>query len=362
MSEARLAGLWLGALLAVAGLLYLLRGVLAPFVAGAAIAYLLDPAAERMGRLGVARAPAAGLLIVLALVGLALALALLVPLVEAQAAGFLARLPGYAEALIARLAPIAEALRTGESAKEIGQAAAGYAGTLIAWAGRAAGEVVSGGLAVLNLLSLLLITPIVAFYLLKDWDRLLAAIDDWLPRAAAPAVRAQAREIDRVLSAWLRGQLLVCLILGLFYGVGLSLIGLDLGLVVGLAAGALSFIPFVGVILGAVLGIGLALGQFAEWWPIAGVGAIFAAGQVVEGHVLTPRLVGERVGLHAVWVIFALLAGGALFGFVGVLLAVPAAAAIGVLARFALARYRASPLYLGRRAGPESGPDRGPER
>ncbi|MFQ6017021.1 MAG: AI-2E family transporter, partial [Kiloniellaceae bacterium] len=188
---------------------------------------------------------------------------------------------------------------------------------------------------------------VVAFYLLRDWDRIVGKVDGWLPRAHAGTIREQALEVDRRLAGFLRGQGTVCLLLGVFYALALSLAGLDFGLVVGLIAGLLSFIPYVGAIVGLLASVGLAVVQFDDWVRIAIVAGIFFAGQAVEGNYLTPKLVGGRVGLHPVWVIFGLLAGGALFGFVGVLLAVPAAAVIGVAVRFALDRYMASSYYLG---------------
>ena len=186
----------------------------------------------------------------------------------------------------------------------------------------------------------------VAFYLLRDWRRAVARVDSWLPRRYAGVLRAQAREVDRILSAWLRGQALCCVALAVFYAVALSAVGLDLGLIVGLSAGLLSFIPYVGSITGGVASIGLAMAQFPTWTGVATVAGVFVAGQVLEGYVIYPRFLGDRVELHAVWVIFALFAGGAAFGFLGVLMAVPVAAALGVLLRFWLRRYLASPLYL----------------
>jgi predicted PurR-regulated permease PerM len=206
----------------------------------------------------------------------------------------------------------------------------------------------SGGMAVINLLSLIFITPVVAFYLLRDWDDLVARVDTWLPRQHAPVIRQLMGEIDRVLAAFVRGTGSVCLVLGVFYAAALTIVGLDFGLVVGLGAGLISFVPFVGALVGLVVSGALALVQF---WPnfldISLVVGVFAVGQVVEGNFLTPKFVGDKVGLHPVWVIFALLAGGAVFGFVGVLLAVPAAAAVGILVRFAMKRYMESKLYLG---------------
>jgi predicted PurR-regulated permease PerM len=195
-------------------------------------------------------------------------------------------------------------------------------------------------------LTLAVVTPVVAFYLLRDWPSVVQRIDSWLPRRYAGIIRAQAREVDRILSAWLRGQAMCCIALALFYAVGLSMVGLDLGLIVGLSSGILSFIPYVGTITGAVTAIGLALAQFPTYTGVGLVAGVFLVGNLLEGYVIYPRFLGDRVELHAVWVIFALFAAGAAFGFVGVLLAVPVAAIIGVLSRFWLRRYIESPLYL----------------
>jgi predicted PurR-regulated permease PerM len=209
-------------------------------------------------------------------------------------------------------------------------------------------ELFSRGAAILSLISLLVITPVVAFYLLRDWDRIVATVDGWLPRAHAETVREQIRHIDRTLSGFVRGQATVCLLLGAFYGIGLTVVGLDFGLILGLATGIVSFVPIFGMLLGVATGVAMALVQFAlDPVRVGLVLAVFAIGQVIEGQFLTPRIVGRKIGLHPVWVVFALLAGGALYGFVGLLLAVPAAAVIGVLVRFALSRYLSSPLYLG---------------
>ena len=170
-------------------------------------------------------------------------------------------------------------------------------------------------------------------------------MDGWLPRRYAAVMRLQAQEMNRILSAWIRGQALCCLVLGLYYALMLQVVGLELGLIVGITAGVLSFIPYVGTITGGVTSIGLAMAQFPTWTGVAEVVAVFISGQLLEGYVIYPRFLGDRVELHAVWVIFALFAGGAVFGFLGVLLAVPLAAVIGVVARFWLQRYLQSPLY-----------------
>jgi predicted PurR-regulated permease PerM len=207
-------------------------------------------------------------------------------------------------------------------------------------------SLIGGGFALFNVLTLIVVTPVVAFYLLRDWRAVISRIDGWLPFRYRDVIRAQAREVDRILSAWVRGQALCCVFLALYYAVALTGAGLDLGLIVGLAAGILSFIPYVGSITGGVTSLGLAAAQFQNWRGVAVVAGVLVVGQILEGYVIYPRFLGDRVELPAVWVIFALFAGGAAFGFLGVMLAVPVAATIGVLCRFWLRRYLQSPLYL----------------
>ena len=243
----------------------------------------------------------------------------------------------WLERVMAELSP--------ETMSDIRNTAKDYTGKGLKWFTKVVANLWSGGLAFFNLMSLLLITPVVAFYLLRDWDLIISKIDSWLPLQIAPTVREQALAIDQTLAAFVRGQSYVCLALAIFYGLGLTLIGLKSGLLVGFGAGVISFIPYLGAIFGLAVGLGIALFQFSEWLPIAVVAAVFVTGQSIESYILTPRLVGSGVGLHPVWIIFSLLAGGALFGFTGVLLAVPVAAIIGVLARFAISQYLKSPLY-----------------
>jgi predicted PurR-regulated permease PerM len=200
----------------------------------------------------------------------------------------------------------------------------------------------------LNLLVLLIIVPVVSVYLLLDWDRMIERIDSLLPRDHAPVIRRLMRQMDAVLASFIRGMGTVCLILGSYYAISLMLVGLNFGLAVGFIAGLVTFIPYLGALIGGALAIGLALFQFwGDWWSIGMVGAIFALGQVIEGNYLTPKLVGKSVGLHPVWLLLALSVFGALFGFVGMLVAVPVAAALGVVARFLVEQYLDSRLYQG---------------
>ncbi|MCB1437162.1 MAG: AI-2E family transporter [Rhodobiaceae bacterium] len=340
---------WAGALIAFVLALYVLRDILLPFVAGLAVAYFLDPVADRLERMGMSRFAATLLILLLFILLFALFIILLVPVLAQQLTGFAARLPDYLASLQAFIAEASDSrlahwlhLDGGEVPKPLQD----LAGTLTNWAGGLARSLLSGGVAVVSFLALFIVTPVVAFYMLLDWDRMVAKVDDWLPRAYLPTLRALAGDIDKAVAGFVRGQGTLCLVLGVFYAVGLMLVGLNFALLIGLGAGLISFIPYVGSTVGLVVAGGVALVQFwPEWGWIAAVIGIFAAGQFIEGNVLQPKLVGSSVGLHPVWLMFALFAFGFLFGFVGMLLAVPLAAAIGVLARFALAQYLASPLY-----------------
>jgi predicted PurR-regulated permease PerM len=329
--------------------LQLFASILLPFVMAAGIAYFLDPVASRMVKTGMPRGLAAMLLVVgLVAAGLLFAL-LLYPLILSQLGIFISRVPAYATELQSwagtLIIKLQERLGSEYVDGKLKDLVSGQAGAMLSFLAGALTRIVGGGFALFNVLSLLIVTPVVAFYLLRDWPGVVRRMDGWLPLRYQGVVRAQAKEMDRILSAWLRGQALCCLLLALFYACALQLVGLDLGLIVGITAGVLSFIPYVGSITGGVTSIGLAFAQFPTWAGVAEVAGIFLTGQLLEGYVIYPRFLGDRVELHAVWVIFALFAGGAAFGFLGVLLAVPVAAVIGVLARFWLRRYLASPLY-----------------
>ena len=331
-------------------MLQLFASILLPFVMAAGLAYFLDPPTSQLTRPGLPRG-VASLFMILAVVAACLLFALLLyPLLIGQIGVLVFRVPSYvlsfrewAGDVIIHLQKLLGAEYVDAKLRDV---AAGQAGAMLSFLAGALATLVGSGFALFNVLSLVVVTPVVAFYLLRDWPRAVARVDSWLPRRYAGVIRAQAREVDRILSAWLRGQMLCCLLLAAFYAVTLSAAGLDLGLIVGISAGLLSFIPYVGSITGGLASIGLAFAQFPDWRGVTLVAAIFISGQVLEGYVIYPRFLGDRVELHAAWVIFALFAGGAAFGFLGVLLAVPVAATIGVLARFWLRRYLVSPLYL----------------
>ncbi len=333
-------------------LLWLFSGILLPFVLGMVIAYFLDPVADWLERRGISRLWATVLILCLFVVIFIGFLLILVPVITNQVGGLAERLPEYVDRVQAiiegiRSSSIGWLLPEGEAnlKQDLGKLVSEGTGIITSFLS----SLWSSSLAVVNFVSLFVVTPVVAFYMLLDWDRMVAKIDDWIPRQHVGTVRRLFRDIDRSVAGFLRGQGSLCLILGAFYGIGLSLVGLNFGLLIGLFAGLVSFIPYVGSVSGLVLSVGVALVQFWPEWPwIVAVAAIFFIGQFIEGNILQPKLVGASVGLHPVWLMFALLAFGAMFGFVGLLIAVPSAAAVGVLVRFALTQYLQSAMYFGR--------------
>jgi predicted PurR-regulated permease PerM len=339
---------WLGGIFVCGFALWLLSGILLPFAAGFAIAYFLDPLCDRLERLSLPRGAAALIVLIGFLLAVALVFLVLVPLLETQIVDLVQRLPKFVAAARGYLDSATGFFQARLSPEDFGKlrdAVGAKLGEAFSWVGQLLQGVVGGGLALFNILSLVFITPIVAFFLLRDWDRIVARIDGWLPRPHVETIRGQARLVDETLAGFIRGQATVCALMAIYYAAALSLAGLDFGLVIGLLVGILIFIPFLGGTIGAALAILLAIAQFSDWTSIAIVAGIFVVGQAIEGNVLTPKLVGERVNLHPVWVIFALLAFGNLFGLAGLLIAVPVAATLGVLTRFALSRYLASQLY-----------------
>lgn len=327
-------------------LLWLLAGTLLPFFAGAALAYLFDPIADRLERLGLGRITATTIIalgLVLAFAGI---LFLALPALVEQASALASAVPDYVAQLtdfLGRRFPEVfdanSALRRGLTSME---------GTLRDGGGVVLNQVLASSLELLNFLIILVVTPVVAFYLLLDWDRFVAKVNGALPRAHAPTIRRLCREIDAVMAGFVRGQLLVCVILGAFYAASLMLIGVPYGFLIGIFSGMIVFIPFVGSTIGLILATSIAAFSFWEQpaWIFVTAG-VFMVGQFVEGNILSPFLVGKSVGLHPVTLMLALSVFGVLFGFTGLLIAVPLAAALGVLGRFAFEKYLESPLYSG---------------
>lgn len=350
-SVRRQAVFWTGAMLFLAFFLYIFSSILLPFVAGLVLAYFLDPVADHLQRLGLSRLLATIVILVLFVVTFALLLIILVPVLASQMSDFIVRLPSYVsrlQELIANrdsqwlkdfIGVDASVIRS--SLDSLLQQGAGFLTTLLQ-------SIWSSGKTLIDVVALFVVTPVVAFYMLLDWDRMVTEIDKLVPREHVHTVRVIARDMNKAIAGFVRGQGTVCLLLGIIYAVGLTVTGLNFGLLIGLFAGLISFIPYVGSLVGLLLALGVALVQF---WPdyinVLYVALAFGVGQFIEGNILQPKLVGSSVGLHPVWLMFALFAFGSLLGFTGMLIAVPTAAAVGVLVRFVIHRYQQSPLYTG---------------
>jgi len=344
-------GFWVGALIALVLTLWLLSGILLPFVVGIVLAYFLNPVVMRLDALGVGRTIASLAVVVIMLLGVVLFFLVVLPILSSQLFEFIQRLPSY----VARLQGLAtEENRewlshiVGDRLPDMQRSISELMTQGVSYLLGLLSSVWAGGQAVISMFALMVVTPVVMFYILCDWDNMVAFVDKLVPLPHRPVVGELARNMDAAVAGFVRGQALVCLLLGTFYAVALTMTGLNFGLIIGLVSGAVSFIPYVGSLTGLVLAVGVAVVQFfPDWSMIATVFAIFVAGQSIEGYVLYPKLVGDSIGVHPVWLMFALFAFGYLFGFVGLLLAVPLTAVVGVLARFAIARYLASPLYRG---------------
>ncbi|MEM8580100.1 MAG: AI-2E family transporter [Pseudomonadota bacterium] len=337
---------WSIAALIFFALLWFLGDVMLPFVVGGAIAYFLDPVADRLEASGLSRAISTAIIAIVAAVAFTIIALLVIPTLISQTIALGEAIPDMLQQLDAYLSqrfPVIDdpdsTIR--QSLNALGQSIQNNAGELVS-------QVFASALGVIGVVVFIVVVPVVAFYLLLDWDRMIERIDALLPRDHRDTIRKLALEVDGVMSGFVRGQLTVCLILGTFYSISLMAVGLKFGLVVGAVAGLLTFIPYVGSLVGGALSIGLAVFQF--WgdpgWIVA-VALIFILGQMIEGNYLTPKLVGGSVGLHPVWLLFALSAFGTIFGFVGMLVAVPVSAMIGVLVRFAVSHYQDGRLYKG---------------
>jgi predicted PurR-regulated permease PerM len=349
MNLARPITFWIAMCAAVIAVVVLLREILLPFVAGLVLAYLFNPLANWLERRGFNRLVAALAIVGVFIVGFVVLVSVSAPVIARELAYFLDNLPTYFGQLKTLTSdPSRPWLRkiVGEGLASAEQSIGELATLGADWFGSVVRSVWTGGQALISVFSLAIVTPVVAGYLIYDWNRMLAAVDNWTPPPRRPTVRALAREIDDTIGGFVLGQGTLCLILCVFYALALTLAGLHHGLLIGVAAGLISFVPYLGSLTGLAVSTCVAIAQFwPNWWSIAVVPIIFLVGQTIADYVLSPYLVGRRVNLHPVWMIFALFAFGYVFGFVGLLLAVPLAAAFRVLLRFALEQYYASPLY-----------------
>lgn len=337
---------WSITMIAFLVVLWFMGDVLLPFVLGSAVAYFLDPVADRLETMGLSRAMSTAVITVVALLVFVIMALLVVPTLVAQSINLFETAPDLTRRLTAVLTErfpslLEEGSTLRTSIMSMGTAIQERGGELFNTA-------LSSAAGLINVLMLFVIVPVVAVYMLLDWDRMIEQIDSLLPRDHAHIVRRLASDIDKTLASFIRGMGTVCLVLGTYYAIALMVVGLQFGLVVGFIAGLVTFIPYLGALIGGALALGLALFQFwGDWFSISLVAGIFVIGQVIEGNVLTPKLVGNSVGLHPVWLILALSVFGTLFGFVGMLVAVPVAAALGVIARFGVEQYQHSLLYRG---------------
>lgn len=345
--------IWAGFTVVVILLIWLFRPILLPFVVGIALAYILNPAVSLVQRAGIGRAWASAI-VLLAVLGIIVGVFVVVtPLVAAQVVGLASRLPGYIsdlQTLMRAIAPQLNEWLGPERAAQLQASLSQFLGSGLEFLGSLATQVAQSGLTVINTVSVLILTPVVAFYLLLDWEGMVKGIDDLLPREHRREIRIVLDQIDQSIAGVFRGQGSVILVLCVYYATALTLTGLNFGLVIGLMTGLFSFIPFFGFLIGFVLSMGIALVQFApDWWFILVVFMVYMVGQFLEGNVLYPRLVGQSININPVWLMFALFAFGLLFGFVGLILAVPLSAITATLTRYAIGRYKDSTLYRGDR-------------
>jgi predicted PurR-regulated permease PerM len=348
MGYGRHLAFWVVTFVVLAAALWLLHDILLPFVAGIALAYVLAPVADRGERLGINRTVAALLIVGVFVVSLISLILLLVPLLLQQGSALISHIPGYVKRVRELVVDLNLPWLNWLGATDSGTTLSDLVGQLATWLLSFSYSLWTGGKALVSFASVLIVMPVVTFYLIRDWHPMVDRVDSWIPVRQRDTVRQLAREIDAAIGGFLRGQFGVCLFLGCYYAVGLMLAGLEFGLLIGLIAGVITFVPYIGSMTGLMIAASVAIAQFwPDWKRITLVIAIFLVGQFIEGNIVSPKFVGERVGLHPVWLIFAMFAFGYLFGFVGLLIAVPLGAAIAVLLRFGLRQYFASPIYTG---------------
>jgi len=349
-AKAQVYWVWLTLIIIFIAIGFMVSSILMPFVAGMAVAYFLDPLADKFESIGLSRTVATVCIIASFFIAVILILIIIFPIIQGQLIGFVDKIPLIVQNFQNWVAPFKEAFVAhigSDKLEELPRVPESYGTHVVQWLGNILQSILQGGLIIFNTLSLILVTPVVSFYILRDWDIIVAKIDSLLPRKLAPNIRMIIADIDATIAGFVRGQGTICLLLAIFYGFGLTIIGLDFGLILGIVTGLISFVPYFGMLIGMVVAVAIVISQYGEILPLVLVLTVFGIGQLVESMFLTPKLVGEKVGLHAVWVIFSLMAGGVIFGFTGILLAVPVAATIGVLVRFSLTLYLKSGLYLG---------------
>lgn len=339
---------WLLAILGFIGVLWMLSGMITPFILALAIAYFLNPVVSRMCAFGAPRWLGAFIVLLVFIAIITTATILLAPIVQAQIVEFISSLPSYIDTLQKELWPrikdILEHIPTVDTTK-LQDTFSQYTNDVVHFLGKVLGQVVSGSMALLDILALIILTPVVAFYLMRDWPKMLNHVDGYLPVRHAPAIRTELKNIDTMIAGFIRGQAMVSLALATYYSIALSLAGLKYGMIIGLISGLLNFIPIVGTLVGVITSLIMAFIQFDNAGSIGIIALVFIGAQILDGYFLTPKLVGDRVGLHPVWIIFSVLAGGKLLGMLGVMMAVPVAGTIAILIRLGLRQYRRSRYF-----------------
>ncbi len=332
-------------ILGLLGFTYMISSILLPFIMGIVIAYLLDPATDKVTRKWIPRGAAAGIVLTGFFIVVISVIMMLFPLLKSQSVVFAQKVPVYANAIWVQIEPIVNSIKENAANNDIDlnlkDSLAQHAEDIIKITLGVFTKIITSGVALFNLIGLFFITPIVAFYLLRDWDKMIAAAENFLPKKHKTEINDVFSKIDGALAGWIRGQLTVCVVLALFYAITLSIAGLDVAIAIGVFTGLMTAIPYVGWSLGALAGIGVAFAQYGDnYTMVLVIAGIFLVGQFIESNFLTPNLIGGNIDLHPVWMIFALLAGGAICGFVGFLLAVPVAAITAVLIRHFLPKLR----------------------
>jgi len=342
---------WAATTLFLLGFVWLFKGVLTPFVLGIAIAYLLNPLVNGLTKMKMPRLMAVLLILLSFFIFVIVSVIFAAPPLAREAASLAESIPGYIDDLVDFINPylvMAQDKFGGDYADNLKNFLQNNAGKLVQLTGGVAGGLASGGQAVVGFFTTLLLTPLVAFFMMQEWPRITTWIDDLIPRKNASVIKGMLSEMNSKVSGFVRGQITVAFFLAVIYAVALTIAGLNYGFLIGISAGFLSIIPLVGSTIGLIVSVVIAWFQTGEINYVFIIAAIFFIGQVVEGNILTPKLVGDSVGLHPLWVLFALMAGGSLFGIVGMLLAVPVAAVVGVLLSFAISEYKDSPYYESR--------------
>ena len=340
---------WLLLVVLFCGAFYALRTIMLPFVAGIVLGYLFAPLAYKLEKLKISRTMATLFVFFIVILIVTPLVVLLLGMISKELNVFVSSMPAYAASLTEKVNPLFERLQSyfpNLEVENVGKALSANMSHALQLGGKVIQSILQNSMALFNVFSLVLITPVVTFYMLRDWEVFTSEIKNLLPQKHKKGIENILKQTDAALSGFIRGQLSVCVILGTYYAIGLNIIGLKLGLLVGFVAGVISFIPYVGSITGFVLSMILAFSEFGDTAHILGVVAVFLSGQFIEGNFLTPKLVGDKVGLHPVWVMFALFAGGALMGFLGLMIAVPVAAVVGILLREGIKKYKKSGLYL----------------